>query len=133
MATGLATFDAFSWASLLKARTVLVVDRNGPRGRATVEAVEEAGAIATFSPNQAFAADRLAEASFRHIVLSLSGGEVLGSRLLGGLRAAGRDAILLAEPARHAELRASLPAARIGDQSMDARSLVLFIIETPDE
>ena len=79
MATGLATFDAFSWASLLKGRRVLVVDRNGARGRATLEALEEAGAIATLSPNQAFAADRLAEGPFRHIVLSLSDAEALST------------------------------------------------------
>ncbi|KQT52805.1 MULTISPECIES: hypothetical protein [unclassified Aureimonas] len=133
MATGLATFDAFSWASLLKGRRVLVVDRDGPRGRATLEALEEAGAVATLSPNQAFAADRLVEGPFRHIVLSLSGTEALGGRFTDGLRAAGRGAIVLSDPARHEELRTVLPAARIGDQTMDARSLVLFVIETPDE
>ncbi len=55
MATGLASFDAFSWASLLKGRRILVVDRDGARGRAVVAALEEAGAVATLSPNQAFA------------------------------------------------------------------------------
>lgn len=133
MATGLLTFDAFSWASLLKGRRVLVVDRDGGRGRATVEALEEAGAVATLSPNQAFAADRVGEAPFRHIVLSLTGPEALGDRLAALLGTARRDAIVLAEPGRHAALRAALPHARIGDQTMDARSLVLFVIETPDE
>lgn len=133
MATGLATFDAFSWASLLKGRRILVIDRDGARGRATVEALEEAGAVATLSPNQAFAVDRLTEGPFRHIVLSLSGIEALGVRLTSGLRAAGRGAIVLAEPARHGALRAALPEARTGDQTMDARALVLFLTETPDE
>lgn len=133
MATGLATFDAFSWASLLKGRRILVVDRNGAKGRAVVEALEEAGAVATLSPNQAFAADRLAEGPFRHIVLSLSGTETLAARFGEGLRAAGRGAIVLADPARHDEVRAALPAARIGDQTMDDRTLVLFVVDTLDE
>lgn len=133
MATGLPTFDAFSWASLLKGRFILVIDRNGPRGRATVEALEEAGAIATLSPNQAFAADRLEQAKFRYVVLSLGEAEALGTRLSKDLLARGRGAIVLAEPSRHADLHAALPEARIGDFTMDGRSFVLFLIETPDE
>ncbi|KQT50925.1 hypothetical protein ASG43_06665 [Aureimonas sp. Leaf454] len=133
MATGLATFDAFSWASLLKGRRILVVDRVAARGRATAEALEEAGAEATLASNQGIAGDRMREGTYRHVLVSLDAADEVRAGFAERLGLCGRGAIILADPSRHAALRRPLPAARYGDHSMDARSIVMFLTETADE
>ncbi|MBC8129968.1 MAG: hypothetical protein H7Y08_06565 [Rhizobiaceae bacterium] len=133
MATGLKTFDNFTWASLLKGRTALVVDRDGVRARRYGAALEEAGAVVTLAPNQVVGADRAKDETFRMILLGLSGEETIADRFAPALSRPGTDAVILAETARHPELRERFAKARIGDHTMGDRDLVMFVIGTPDE
>ncbi|GGD20947.1 hypothetical protein [Aureimonas glaciei] len=134
MATGLPTFDAFSWASLLAGRQALVIDRQRSRALDLAAALEEAGAVVTLAPGQAIGADRLREGRFGLVLLALSAEEEVQERLLRQLAAAPAPQLaVLGEPRRHAALRATFAGARIGDLSMGARDLVLFILGTPDE
>src|SRR4051812_31314872 len=101
MATGLPTFDSFSWASLLAGRQVLVVDRLRARGVAITAALEEAGAIATLAPGQSIAVDRLGDRTYSLAVLSLSEDEPVLDRLARQLAEAGpANLVILGEPAR---------------------------------
>jgi hypothetical protein len=134
MATGLLTFDAFSWASLLAGRQALVIDRQRQRGLDLAAALEEAGAIVTLAPGQVIGADRLGERRFGLVLLALSAEEDVQERMWRQLAVPPTAQLaVLADPSRHASLRATLARARIGDFSMGARDLVLFILGTPDE
>jgi CheY-like chemotaxis protein len=134
MATGLPTFDAFSWASLLAGRQALVIDRSRGRGLALAAALEEAGAVVTLAPGQAIGVDRLGERPFALVLLALSEEEPVQERLVRQLAASPVPQLaILGEPSRHTLLRATFAGARIGDHSMGARDLVLFLIGTPDE
>lgn len=133
MATGLKTFDAFSWASLLAGRQTLVIDRNAERGRSVAAAVEEAGALATLAPGQAIGADRLRDGGYALVVLGLAGDETLSEKVAPRLPGLGAALVILAEPARQAGLRTHYPKARIGGHGMSDRDLVMFIIADADE
>lgn len=133
MATGLQTFDAFSWASLLKGWLTLVIDRRTERGRSNAAALEEAGALATFAPGQAVGMDRLRDGGYRLVVLALDGDEAVGERIAAVLANLGGALVVLAEPGRHAALRGALPSARIAGHGMGERDLVLFITGSADE
>ncbi len=134
MATGLATFDAFSWASLLKGRRILVVDRDRARGRAVADGLEEAGAETTIASSQAIALDRLSEGPFRHVLVRLDAPPAqLRSDLAERLSRAGRGAILVADASDHESLRAICPAARLATPSLDERSLVMLLADSADD
>jgi len=133
MTTGLASFDAFSWASLLAGREALVVDGDSGRGRRVAAALEEAGAVATLAPGQVIGADRLRDRRFRLVVLGLVGDEAITERLEPHLPGLGGGLVILAEPDRQADLRAFYPAARVGGHGMGDRDLVMFVIADADE
>jgi hypothetical protein len=133
MATGLETFDAFSWASLLAGRRTLVIDRHADRGRGIAAAVEEAGALATLAPGQAIGADRLRERSFALVILGLAGDEAVGDKLAPRLSGLGQGLVFLAEPSRQAMLRRQFPQARVAGHGMSDRDLVMFIAADADE
>lgn len=133
MATGLKTFDDFAWSSLLKGRQTLVVDRDAPRARRTAAALEEAGAVVTLALSPAVGADRARDGAFSLAMIGLSGDETPSERLLESLARPGTALVFLADPPRHAALRARFPEPRIGDHSMSERDLVMFVIGTPDE
>jgi hypothetical protein len=133
MATGLPTFDAFSWASLLAGREALVIDRHFARAKAISAALEEAGAAATLAPGQVVGADRLRDQVFTLVVLGLSDDEPIGERLALHLPGLGPALLILAEPERHPALRAVLPAARIAGHGMSDRDLVMLITGSADE
>ena len=133
MATGLKTFDAFSWASLLAGRKTLVIDRDAERGRTVVAAVEEAGALATLAPGQVIGADRLRDQTCALVILGLTGDEAIGDKVAPHLPGLGSGLVVLAEPPRQAGLRATFPKARIGGHGMSDRDLVMFILADADE
>ena len=133
MATGLETFDAFSWASLLAGRKTLVIDRDAGRCRRVAAAVEEAGALATLAPGQLIGADRLRDGDFALVILGLAGDETITDRLAPHLAGLAARLIILAEPARQTRLRNTHPGARIGGHGMSDRDLVMFITADADE
>lgn len=133
MATGLQTFDSFSWASLLEDRATLVVDRDAGRARRIAAALEEAGATVTLATSQAVGADRARDTLFRLVVVGLTGEEPLSERLAAGVGRPDTQVVLLAEPALHARLKLGAPWARLGDHAMTDRDLVMFITRSTDE
>ena len=133
MATGLPTFDAFSWASLMAGRQVLVIDRLRPQALGLAFAFEEAGAVVTIAPGQAIGADRLRDQAFSLAVLSLADGEPVSRQLAPALAGNTMQWVVLAPPPIHADLRLRFAEARIGDHSMSDREIILFTIGTPDE
>lgn len=133
MATGLDSFDSFSWASLLAGRQVLLCDGVRERGLKTADALEEAGARATLAPGQAIAADRLATGDFALLVLVPASGESVSAPLKTALERK-RTAVLIVAPAeRHRQLREDFPAARLATPGIGGRDLVMLVTGTADE
>ncbi|MEX6508896.1 hypothetical protein [Jiella sp. M17.18] len=133
MATGLDSFDAFSWASLLKGRDVLVCDSDRRRALSIADALEEAGARATVAPTTEAALDRLARRSFSLAVVTQTSEARLGTPLAAALEAAGTRLVLLADPAVQAEAARIHPSARVLGLGISPRQLVQSITGTQDD
>jgi hypothetical protein len=133
MTTGLDTFDGFSWASLLAGRDVLVLDPDAARGLRTANALDAAGARASRVATVEAALDRMLRRAFVVAVVALPGEASLDEILAAQFAAAGLHLMLLAEPARHAALRARHPGARVAGLDLGERQFVMLLTGTADE
>ncbi|UIJ73035.1 hypothetical protein [Aurantimonas sp. HBX-1] len=133
MSTGLDSFDNFSWASLLAGSEALVVDPDARRAMRTANALEAAGARATIVPDRATALDRLLRRRFSLAVVALAPDASLDGELDAALTAAGIRLMLLADHARHEELRTLHPDAAVATIGIGERALVMLLTGTRDE
>ncbi|WP_157944576.1 hypothetical protein [Mangrovicella endophytica] len=131
MSTGLASFDAFAWSSLLAGRSALVCDGDRQRGLRLAEALEEAGAKVTLAPSQAVATEHLLARPYRIILAVLPGGESLSAPLRSALASAGKARIVLMMPPGLD--KPPLPAARRVTLDIADRDLVLLLAGSADE
>ncbi|MCB8836531.1 hypothetical protein [Aurantimonas sp. VKM B-3413] len=133
MSRGLDTFDAFSWASLLAGKDVLVCDVDERRAFRMSDALEEAGARATIAGSQRTAIDRLARRSFAISVVALPEGMDLERNLAVGLESSGTRLVILAAPGMEEATAAAHPAATVLRLTLSPRQLVMSITGTADE
>jgi len=131
--TGLESFDAFGWDRLLAGRRILLVDRDRARALARAAALDEAGAVTTVAHRPAEALDRARRGDFAAALLVLDPGDDLGV-LAQGLGERPIAVTVLARPgAGRDRIVELLPAARLLDQAIPERDLVLALAGSRDE